>query len=350
MGITTLSSVGLHKNASVPIPFIPSGITTVAYYAFSCQSLEYATIPGTVTTINSGAFSGASALTGINSDYGIVIPGSVKEIGACAFQNCALIRRVKIPASVSYIGIDVFGDMPILESLEMPLVSQAVLGDYFCSAYSDDENATKQYLKYGNEYKSSYKIPLTLESVTILGTDVPRIFFNNCTMIKSITVADTVKSMGEYAFDECSALEAVYITDIAAWCSIDFDVFFSPIIHDYTANPLVYARYLYVNGERVSDLVIPDTVKEISSYAFFNCESIETVTLPTSLERINEGAFGYCNTLEKIYIPWDILYVSPSAFENTNITVYFEGTQSMWNNIFKGESSGLTVVFNYKKQ
>ena len=69
-----------------------------------------------------------------------------------------------------------------------------------------------------------------------------------------------VTGIGDSAFWRCSSLTSVYITDIAAWCNIDFE-------NEYS-NPLYYADNLYVNNELIKDLVIPEGVTEIPQAAF----------------------------------------------------------------------------------
>ena len=75
-------------------------------------------------------------------------------------------------------------------------------------------------------------------------------------------------SIGSYAFSGCSGLEAVYIKDIAKWCEISFG---------YAANPLYNAHSLYLNGELVTDLVIPNSVTSIVRYAFEGCSELKSV-------------------------------------------------------------------------
>ena len=63
----------------------------------------------------------------------------------------------------------------------------------------------------------------------------------------------------------------MYISDIVAWCAISFGS-----LH---GNPVYYARYLYLNGELITDLTIPDSVTSIGSYVFYGCSSLSSVTI-----------------------------------------------------------------------
>ena len=76
------------------------------------------------------------------------------------------------------------------------------------------------------------------------------------------------------AFKSCKNLEEVHITDIAKWCNISFE-------------GSAFSSYkLYMNGELVTDLVIPNGVTTIGRGLLSGCKSIESVTIPASVEYI----------------------------------------------------------------
>ena len=117
-------------------------------------------------------------------------------------------------------------------------------------------------------------------------TSIENRAFASCSALNSVTIGNSVTSIGDQAFDGCSALESVYISDIAAWCNIDFE--------DYDSNPLHEAHHLYVNGEEVKDLVIPNSVESIGNYAFYDCSALTSVTIPNSVTSIGDYAFQDC--------------------------------------------------------
>ena len=130
--------------------------------------------------------------------------------------------------------------------------------------------------------------------------------FWNCEFLASITIPDSVRSIGANAFGSCRALTGIYITDIAAWCNFKFDF--------TDSNPLYYAHNLYLNNELVTDLVIPDRVKSISNYAFYNCDSLTSVTIGKNVQSIGIWAFGCCHSLSSITISDSVTSVGRSAF------------------------------------
>ena len=150
-------------------------------------------------------------------------------------------------------------------------------------------------------------------SVTSIGTSA----FDFCPYLTSVTIPNSVKSIGDYAFYNCSGLTSVHISDIAAWCNIYFG-------HAYS-NPLYYAHHLYLNGEEVKDLVIPNSVTHIGGYAFSACSSLTSVTIPNSVTSIGEGAFEDCSGLTSVTIPNSVTSIGRYVFRDcsalTSVTI-----------------------------
>lgn len=137
------------------------------------------------------------------------------------------------------------------------------------------------------------------EGVTTIGSAA----FENCSDLVSVYIPSTLSSVGSWAFYKCTGLKRVCITDLTAWFGIDFNSGFFP-------NPLFYARNLFLNGEKLEELVVPETVSVIKDRAFTNC-SITSVVIHSGVEKI-----GY------------------SAFEDADIeNVFYQGTASQWSEI-----------------
>lgn len=123
----------------------------------------------------------------------------------------------------------------------------------------------------------------------------------------SVTIPNSVTSIRFNAFSGCNGLTAVNITDIAAWCNINFDW--------YNSNPLYYAHNLYLNGEKVTDLVIPDGVTSIGSYVFKGGSGLTSVTIPNHITTIGESAFGSCWNLNSVTIGNSVENIGADAFD-----------------------------------
>ncbi|MBR1687546.1 MAG: leucine-rich repeat domain-containing protein [Prevotella sp.] len=163
-------------------------------------------------------------------------------------------------------------------------------------------------------------------SVTSFGDDA----FSGCYSLTSVTIGSSVTSIGWAAFYECYSLTSVNISDIAAWCSIDFD--------DY-ANPLHYAHHLYVNNVEIKDLVIPNSVTSIGESAFSGCSRLTSVTIPNSVTSIGRDAFSQCSSLTSVTIPNSVTSIGESAFSDCDIPIVI----SLIENPFDISSSVFTL-------
>ena len=99
----------------------------------------------------------------------------------------------------------------------------------------------------------------------------------------------------------------VNITDLSAWCKIDFV--------DSYSNPLLYnGAALKLNGITVTDLIIPNDITIIKSHAFGYYTSLTSVTIPNSVTSIGESAFYHCDGLTSVSIPNSVTSIGSYAF------------------------------------
>ena len=240
---------------------IPNSVTTIGGSAFSgCSGLKSVMIPDSVTSIGSSAFYNCSGLTSIT------IPNSVISIGGSAFRYCSGLTSITIPDSVTLIDNAAFTECSSLTSVTIPNSVTSIGESVFdgCSKLTYNEKDGLKYL--GNsENLYLYLADTTSTSITEAKIDencklISSYAFAYCSRLTSVTIGNSVTSIGKSAFEGCSGLKSVYITDLEKWCNISFD--------SYESNPLFYAHNLYVNNGLITDLVIPNSVTSISSYAF----------------------------------------------------------------------------------
>ena len=118
--------------------------------------------------------------------------------------------------------------------------------------------------------------------------------FYECSSLECITLGPNIKSCGMQAFDNCQSLYSIHIASIADWAQTEFA--------NETANPLNYGGSLILNDKKIKELVLPAWVSHIGSYAFCNYNSISSVTIPASVKSIGKEAFSGCDGLSKVNI------------------------------------------------
>ena len=83
---------------------------------------------------------------------------------------------------------------------------------------------------------------------------------------------------------------------------------------NYNSNPLWNAEHLFMNGEEVKDLVIPNNVENIGGCAFRGCSGLTSVTIPNSVTSIGEEAFATCVGLTSVTIGNSVESIGDMAF------------------------------------
>ena len=321
------------KDKSITSVDIYDSTKVIYQSAFSgCTSLTSVTIPDGVTSIGGSAFSGCTSLTSV------AIPDSVTSIGSYAFYGCTSLNSIIIPNSVTSIGSSAFRNCTALESVTIPFVGATKDG-------TEDTHFGYIFGASSYNYNDDY-VPASLKEVIITGgTSIGYGAFYGCTSLTSVTIPDSVTNIGGYAFYNCTSLEGVYITDIGKWAEINFG--------DLYANPLYYAGYLYLNGELVTDLVIPDSVTSIGGYAFYGCTSLTSVTIPDSVTSIGDYAFSGCDNLQyngydnALYLGNDenpyLVLIKAKDKSITSVDIY-DSTRFIYGSAFSGCTSLASVT------
>lgn len=135
--------------------------------------------------------------------------------------------------------------------------------------------------------------------------------------ITTVTLPTSIREIEQQAFD-CSSLEGVYISDLSAWCKIHFRT-------NWYSNPLDCAKNLYLNGQLVTDLVIPSDIDTIHWWAFKNCDSLITLTIPDNVREVNSDAFSQCDNLSVVEIGNGITEMLSNVFYGCPSLTEFRG-------------------------
>ena len=358
-GVTSIAAGGFYGCYSLTSINIPDSVASIGEYAFArCNSLISITISNGMTSIERATFSGCYSLTSIT------IPDSVTTIGEYAFEGCSSLTSITIPESVTSIAMGAFAGCSSLTSIafdgDAPTFGTDVFsGSDSATVYYDSHNSgwsntvadrpavqintlTFALNNAGTEYNvidcsetasGSLDIPNTYKElpVTSIGEDA---FRDNS--LTSITIPDSVTSIGVGAFYDCSSLTSITVGDNLT--SIARKVFSGTnISYDYTADNLNYlisrsgqSAYL-IDGASASGAVnIPNQVntayvKLIRDGAFASCTSLTSITIPDSVTSIGEDAFYNCTSLTSITIGNGVTSIAGRAFYGcsslTSITI-----------------------------
>ncbi len=377
-GGTSIKSVNIHKNvdsvgnyafykcSSLEEIVIPNGVDYLGYYAFAdCASLQSAVLPDDLTVIDGHTFENCQALESID------IPETVTEIGYAAFSGCESLTEIAIPASVISIDDYAFYDCTALTRVDITDLTawcniefkfSYVNPLYYAgNLYLNGSLVTDLVIPHGitkineNAFVGctsivSASIPNSvgiieydafmycdsLKEITIPNsvTDIGSNAFYDCSSLEKIPIPESVESIGSNAFGGCYGLKGVYITDVAAWCNIEFDDW-----NGNASNPILLCNKLYLNGDLVTDLIIPEGVKSIGKLAFYGGESIENVYVPDTVTKIGRDAFlgtaWYENQPDGIVYAGKVAYKYKGETSPTVITIKND-TVGIASNAFEG--------------
>ena len=210
----------------------------------------------------------------------------------------------------------------ILKSVMMVLVALFSLNANADSVIIDGISYTLKTTRVSNEaevvsgYSDNVKIPETIEydgvvyTVTSIGGTYCEINSQNLLSpprITSIEIPKTIKTVKNGAFEIVGSIGRVIITDLEAWCAIEYD-------GERAYNPLMWSGHLYLNDEEITDLVIPESVTEIRKSTFRGCSGITSLTIPNSVRSIGDNAFCGCSCLTSVDIPNSVTSIGEYAF------------------------------------
>lgn len=135
--------------------------------------------------------------------------------------------------------------------------------------------------------------------------------FANCYLLEEITIPSSITKIGEQAFKGCKIINKVNISDLNAWCNIDFYIY-------YDSNPLSISKNakLLLNGKLVTSINSNNTTNRIRNYAFSGYNFLTEVVIKDSTLYITDCAFTDCTNLKSAHI--EVKRIPTNCFENCN--------------------------------
>ena len=359
---------------SIKKVIIKNGVTNIGDRVFyGCTNLASVTIGNDVTSIGDEAFSWCTGL------ISITIPDSVTSIGECAFTGCAGLTSVTLGNGISSIGNYLFEDCTSLTSITIPdrVTSIGDLAFYGCTGltkinwyaenitnygscvfdkigtagdgvdivFGDNVKIIPDYAFYTRDSSNRPKInSITIgNSVTSIGrnafygckgstsvtipdsvTSIGYSAFGDCTGLTSITIGTSVVNIGSNAFANCAGLtkinwNAENVTDYGSGvfeksgtAREGIDVVFG----DNVKKIPNYAFYssVYYYRPNIKFATIGNSVTSIGAFAFYGCTGLESITIPDSVTSIGERAFSNCKRLTSVTIGSGLTSVAPDTF------------------------------------
>ena len=251
--VTTIADDAFQDCSSLTAITIPNSVTSIGRMAFyGCSALTDVTIGNSVTTIGEWAFNSCYSLTSLT------IGNNVISIGDCAFQECSKLTSVTIPNSVTSIGWLAFADCSKLTSVTIPNSVTSIGSGAFSRTgiYNDESNWKNGVLYISNCLICADEDEVSSAYIIKEGTRlIANYAFGYCSSLTSVTLPNSITSIGSSSFADCSKLTSI---------------------------------------------TIPDSVTSIGYATFYNCESLISVTIGSGVTSIGEEAFSWCESLKEV--------------------------------------------------
>ena len=283
-------SKGLYsKDKSAYVRCLPSSegfvnvlesVTFILPGAFStCVNVTSIDITATsVTSLPDGLFSGLKGLTWCN------LSDTITKFGDYLFNGCSSLQTVTIPADLAYLPYNTFNECTSLSNFQVSSTSQRY-------AFYDGG-------LYSKDYKNLIRASLAPRSQSLtINSDCESIdsyaFYQ--TKVNKLSVPSNVKTIAPYAFYQSKVTavttSAESIGRLAFYLSRDM----TSLTLNLTKQIGPYA-FQYCHG--LTNVVLPDGLKEIETGVFYRCSKLSSITIPASVKKIGDDAFYWDDALK----------------------------------------------------
>lgn len=368
--LKTLGYSALSNNTVLREIVFNDKLETVDRYTFTQnKALKEITLPASLKQIGERSFYGCDALRKVT------FLGPVEKINYWVFDGCSKLAEVHAPDLKTWMGMGFHNETsnPLYYAKDLYLGGEKVTDLTIPGTYSTVQNyafisgsVETVRLEDGitNLGYNSFQGCENLRSID-LGNTIETIgsaSFRDCTALETLTIPKSVKTAGASMLEQCrnlksitwegyidnigglgymASLEEVVIKDLSAWCRQNFPKSY---------NPVQYAGTVTLNGERITDLVIPENVAQVGSAIFRGATELKSVVIPNNVKSIGTYAFFGCGHIEKISLGNSLKSVDPylafygcSAVRQLRIE---DGTEPLVLQQFAGsEMTALSVLY-----
>ena len=283
---------------------------TFIVYAIAKEETTF-TVPTHVTTIEAYAFCSNYNLKSI------YIHSGVTQIGCEAFAKGWNLENIYYDGSVEQ-WLSIYNyDLLYSPSYTIYCTDGTISKDGTITYYESDVPEGSQGLEYelnadGQSYSvvgigtctdTDVVIPSIHEGLPV--TKIGGYAFAEYIQLTSITIPDSITSIGVGAIYYCDSLTSINISDTNKYYkTIDGNL--------YTKDGTTLVQYIISKSD--TSFTIPNGVTHIGDYAFSWCISLTSITIPESVTSIGSGAFSACYSLTNIVIPDSITNMGTRAF------------------------------------
>ena len=343
--VTSIGNNAFNWRSSLTSVTIPNSIRNVGVNPFAgCENLSVIRVSlehPTLAVIDGVLFSKADkrliCYPAGNQGTEYVIPQGIQVIGDSAFSCCSSLTSITIPDSVTNISVN-----PLVHCDNLSIIR--VSPDHPALAVIDGvlfSKADKRLVCYpAGKQGTEYEVP---QGIQVIGDSA----FQYCKSLTSITIPNSVTSIGNSAFSGCSLTSVAFpesVTNIEhgafSVCSNLTSVTIPEGITSIGDNMFFHCRNL-------TSVTIPESVISIGKNAFCNCLSITSITIPDSVTNIEHGAFSGCSNLTNVTIPESVISIGAGAFIHCRSLISVtipEGVTSIGDDAFGGCSSLTSIT------